>query len=129
VLGGCCWCVLRPHCWQCASPQGGRIRARRVDAELARIADQEQPDERVLEPVGFARDDRAWDVAWLDDLRDVPGNAGDCAASYPDECIPPPPPDLDCGDIPYQNFRVLWNVPDPDPHHFDGNRDGIGCSG
>jgi hypothetical protein len=50
-----------------------------------------------------------------------------CAASYPDECIPPPPPDLDCGDIPYRNFRVLWNVADPDPHHFDGNRNGIGC--
>jgi len=48
-------------------------------------------------------------------------------ASYPDECIPPPPPDLDCKDIPYRNFRVLWNVPDPDPHHFDGDHDGIGC--
>jgi hypothetical protein len=22
---------------------------------------------------------------------------------------------------------VLWNVPDPDPHHFDGDHDGIGC--
>jgi hypothetical protein len=50
-----------------------------------------------------------------------------CAASYPDECIPPPPPDLNCADIPYRNFRVLWNVPDPDPHHFDGDHDGIGC--
>jgi len=56
-----------------------------------------------------------------------PPPGGRCAASYPDECIPPPPPDLDCGDIPYRNFRVLWNVPDPDPHHFDGNRDGVGC--
>jgi hypothetical protein len=50
-----------------------------------------------------------------------------CAASYPDECITPPPPDLDCGDIRYRKFRVLWNVPDPDPHHFDGNHDGVGC--
>jgi ion channel len=40
---------------------------------------------------------------------------------------PPPPPDLNCADIPYRNFRVLWNVPDPDPHHFDGDKDGIGC--
>jgi micrococcal nuclease len=56
-----------------------------------------------------------------------PPSGGKCAASYPDECIPPPPPDLDCGQIPYRNFRVLWNVPDPDPHHFDGDRDGIGC--
>jgi Divergent InlB B-repeat domain len=50
-----------------------------------------------------------------------------CAASYPTVCIPPPPPDLDCGDISYRNFTVLWNVPDPDPHHFDGDHDGIGC--
>jgi hypothetical protein len=56
-----------------------------------------------------------------------PPPASNCAPSYPDECIPPPPPDLDCKDIPYRNFRVLWNVPDPDPHHFDGDHDGIGC--
>jgi hypothetical protein len=56
-----------------------------------------------------------------------PRPGGRCAASYPTVCIPPPPPDLDCADIPYRNFRVLWNVPDPDPHHFDGNRDGVGC--
>lgn len=57
----------------------------------------------------------------------TPPPSANCAASYPDECIPPPPPDLDCKDIPYRNFRVLWNVPDPDPHHFDGNHNGIGC--
>jgi hypothetical protein len=56
-----------------------------------------------------------------------PPSSSNCAPSYPDECIPPPPPDLDCKDIPYRNFRVLWNVPDPDPHHFDGDHDGIGC--
>ena len=56
-----------------------------------------------------------------------PPPGGRCAASYPDECIPPPPPDLDCADIRYRNFRVLWNVPDPDPHRFDGDRDGVGC--
>jgi hypothetical protein len=56
-----------------------------------------------------------------------PRRGGRCAASYPTVCIPPPPPDLNCADIPYRNFRVLWNVPDPDPHHFDGNHDGVGC--
>jgi hypothetical protein len=56
-----------------------------------------------------------------------PPPGGRCAASYPTVCIPPPPPDLDCSDIPYRNFRVLWNVANPDPHHFDGNRNGIGC--
>jgi len=46
-----------------------------------------------------------------------------CDPSYPTVCIPPPPPDLDCKDIPYRRFRVL----PPDPHHFDGDFDGIGC--
>jgi micrococcal nuclease len=46
-----------------------------------------------------------------------------CDPSYPDFCIPPPPPDLDCKDIPQKNFRVLQ----PDPHRFDGDKDGIGC--
>lgn len=55
----------------------------------------------------------------------APGES--CAASYPDVCIPPPPPDLDCGQIPYRNFTVRHNVPDPDPHGFDGDKDGLGC--
>jgi micrococcal nuclease len=46
-----------------------------------------------------------------------------CDPSYPDFCIPSPPPDLDCKDIPQKKFRVLQ----PDPHHFDGDKDGIGC--
>lgn len=46
-----------------------------------------------------------------------------CDPSYPDVCIPSPPPDLDCGDIPFRRFRVL----PPDPHRFDGDKDGIGC--
>jgi hypothetical protein len=56
-----------------------------------------------------------------------PPPAGDCAASYPTVCIPLPPPHLKCTDIPYANFRVLWDVPRPDPHHFDRDRDGVGC--
>lgn len=46
-----------------------------------------------------------------------------CDPAYPTVCIPPPPPDLDCADIPYRRFRVL----PPDPHRFDGDHDGIGC--
>src|SRR3954453_3723061 len=46
--------------------------------------------------------------------------SANCDASYPTACIPPPPPDLDCGDIPDKNFTVLQ----PDPHHFDGDKDG-----
>ncbi len=48
-----------------------------------------------------------------------------CDSSYPDVCIAPAPPDLDCKDIPFRRFRVL----PPDPHNFDGNHDGVGCEG
>lgn len=48
-----------------------------------------------------------------------------CDPSYPSVCIPPPElvGDLDCKDIPFRRFPVL----PPDPHRFDGDRDGIGC--
>jgi len=50
--------------------------------------------------------------------------SSDCDPSYPTVCIPPPPPDLDCPDIPYRRFQVL----PPDPHRFDGSdKDGVGC--
>jgi micrococcal nuclease len=43
-------------------------------------------------------------------------------------CISPRrQPDLDCKGIRYRNFRVIYNVPNPDPHRFDGDHDGIGC--
>ncbi len=45
----------------------------------------------------------------------------DCDSSYPDICIAPYPPDLDCGEISYRRFRVVG----ADRHGFDG--DGIGC--
>lgn len=54
----------------------------------------------------------------------LPVNAQrNCHRSYPDICIAPSPPDLDCKDISARNFRVL----PPDPHGFDRDRDGIGC--
>ena len=52
-----------------------------------------------------------------------PTEENNCDPSYPGVCIPPYPPDLDCGDIPQKNFTVLQ----PDPHRFDGDKDGIGC--
>jgi micrococcal nuclease len=48
---------------------------------------------------------------------------GDCDSSYPDTCIPSPPPNLNCGDISDKRFEVL----SPDPHGFDRDGDGIGC--
>lgn len=52
-----------------------------------------------------------------------PAPSGGCSPSYPGVCIPPPPPDLDCGQISFRRFVVL----PPDPHGFDGDKDGIGC--
>lgn len=50
--------------------------------------------------------------------------AGSCDPSYPDFCLTPGIPDLDCGDIEYRRFRVR----PPDPRGFDGrDDDGIGC--
>jgi micrococcal nuclease len=46
-----------------------------------------------------------------------------CDPSYPDFCIAPPPPDLNCDQVPGSHFTVR----PPDPHGFDGNDDGVGC--
>jgi hypothetical protein len=49
-----------------------------------------------------------------------------CDPSYPDFCIPPPPPDLNCSSpviAGRHNFRAL----PPDPHHFDTDSDGVAC--
>ena len=48
-----------------------------------------------------------------------------CDPSYPDFCIPSPPPDLDCDEVPEKNFKVTGS----DPHGFDADNDGIGCEG
>lgn len=53
----------------------------------------------------------------------VSGGSSNCDPAYPTVCIPPPPPDLDCGDLSYRNFQVLA----PDPHNFDREGDGLGC--
>lgn len=49
----------------------------------------------------------------------------ECHSAYPDVCIAPPPPDLDCWEIPNRRFKVL----PPDPHRFDRDKDGVGCEG
>jgi micrococcal nuclease len=51
--------------------------------------------------------------------------ASNCDPAYPGVCIRPVNPggDLDCAYIPYRRFVVL----PPDPHNFDGDKNGIGC--
>jgi len=58
----------------------------------------------------------------------------ECDRAYPQTvsgqeiCIPPPPPDLDCSDLPKKlGIREPIAVRSPDPHRFDRDRDGIGC--
>ena len=48
-----------------------------------------------------------------------------CDPNYTGACIPPPPPDLDCGEIPDRNFASVGS----DPHNFDVDHDGIACEG
>ena len=50
-------------------------------------------------------------------------DAAHCDPSYPGVCIPPPPPDLDCGDVSVRLFRVVG----ADAHRFDVDGDGLGC--
>ena len=60
-----------------------------------------------------------------DDTGEVDDTAGgECDVSYPDVCIPTGPPDLDCPDIGYSDFRVTG----PDPHGFDDDSDEVGCA-
>ena len=53
-----------------------------------------------------------------------------CHPSYPDFCIPPPPPRLTCSSPVIggrTNFRVRHDVVADDPHVLDPDDDGIGC--
>jgi hypothetical protein len=58
-----------------------------------------------------------------EDEDDDNGNGGNCDLSYPGVCIPRYPPDLDCGEVRYTDFKVL----PPDRHDFDREGNGIGC--
>ncbi len=52
----------------------------------------------------------------------APARAG-CDPNYAGACIPPAPPDVDCGEIAARNFRVVGE----DVHNLDVDRDGIAC--
>jgi hypothetical protein len=66
-------------------------------------------------------------VVSADGTRPAPGP--DCHPAYPDGCIPPSPPDLDC-----RRIRAMLGAGDitvdhthGDPHGLDGDGDGVGC--
>jgi hypothetical protein len=73
---------------------------------------------QAFDPAGNKRQD----CAGVTVTRSAPAPSR-CDPSYPGVCIPSPPPDLDCDDLPYTNFVVRQ----PDPHGFDGDYDGRGC--
>jgi len=77
------------------------------------------PDEPLTEPV-----QQQVPAPGFEDVPEmIVESENNCDPSYPDVCIQPYPPDLDCGEIRYANFYVLQ----PDPHGFDPDKDGIGC--
>ena len=53
-------------------------------------------------------------------------DASTCHPGYPDDCIPPGPPDLDCGSASIRR-RVHVDHASGDPHRFDADKDGWGC--
>lgn len=52
------------------------------------------------------------------------GGGQGCDPAYPDACIPPAPPNLDCGSPGVGRDLTALS---PDPHHLDGDGDGVGC--
>lgn len=52
------------------------------------------------------------------------GSSGQkCDPNYSGACVPPYPPDVDCGDISAKGFRVVST----DVHRLDQDKDGIAC--
>jgi micrococcal nuclease len=110
---------------------------RQVASGLARVYVYNRPFQRLsayrrAEQVGRVRPQNVWRGCTLPVAPPPPGggvtpppSAGNCDASYPTVCIPPPPPDLDCADVPHRAFAVRG----ADPHRFDGDGDGVGCEG
>ncbi len=52
-----------------------------------------------------------------------PPPPGSCDPAYRGACVPPAPPDLDCGDIPARRFASVGD----DPHRLDGDGNGVAC--
>jgi micrococcal nuclease len=106
-------------------PGGKDLGFQQLAAGVARVYVYDRPFQRLsayrrAEQTGRRRTKSLWHCG-TGGPKPKPG--GRCDPSYPTVCIPPPPPDLDCADVPYTNFKVVG----ADPHHFDGNHNGVGC--
>lgn len=106
---------------------GRDVGFQQVSSGLARVYVYDRPFQRLgayrrAERVGRALARNVWRGCGS------PGSAkspAKCDPSYPGVCIPPPPPDLDCAQVPVSGFAVRGL----DPHNFDGDGDGVGCEG
>jgi endonuclease YncB( thermonuclease family) len=54
------------------------------------------------------------------------GGSG-CDPNYAGGCVPPYPPDVDCADLRSRGIPTPVRVVGTDPHHLDGDGDGLGC--
>ena len=132
--------VLRGDATQATRDRYGRLLAyawvhgrdlgfQMVASGLARVYVYDRPFQRLgayrsAEAVGRTRTPNIWTGCTAPTPPTPPAAPrSNCDPSYPDVCIPPPPPDLDCADVPYSGFAVRGS----DPHRFDGDGDGIGC--
>ena len=110
-----------------ASVGGHDLGFRMVAAGLARVYVYDRPFRRLdtyrdAEAIGRRRTPNVWAGCTAPAPRPK-AQGSSCDPSYPGVCIAPPPPDLDCADVPYSRFAVRGS----DPHHFDVDGDGIGC--
>lgn len=60
--------------------------------------------------------------------RSAPADSGPCSPAYPDFCIPPPPPDVNCNSQ-VIGGRTGFTARPPDPHRLDQDGNGIACEG
>jgi micrococcal nuclease len=105
--------------------RGEDFNALLVEMGLARVYTEGEASREgeyvLLQEVAQAHGEGLW-VCESGTATSAPSDAA-CDPSYPTVCIPPPPPDLDCGEIQFWRFQVL----PPDPHLFDLDGDGVGC--
>lgn len=60
-------------------------------------------------------------------LTPPPPPSTQCDPSYTGACVPPAPPDLDCGDLRALGLPLPVRVVGSDPHRLDPDGDGLGC--
>ena len=105
--------LLRRHPWE-VRPILAAARARRAPGHLGVLPRRLEPDR--------ARFSAASSPARPAPLVGSGSSRSSCSTRLPDRVHPAAPPDLDCGEI-----RTALRRPAPDPHGFDGRRDGRGC--